>query len=127
MRNFIFTAIVLISLIYYYQSTQDGFIEREGEPDFISKYDNDKMQEAYEKAKKTYTQFVQALKGKRETAASFAIKRPFKFGDGPAAKHCLPERQMPEYCRMLASKICYIYDSRESLYTGLQILCNSFI
>lgn len=58
----------------------EGVISRQGEPDFVEKFDDDRMDAAISEAESTLDTFVAALKASSEGTDGFAVKKGFTYG-----------------------------------------------
>jgi uncharacterized protein YegJ (DUF2314 family) len=89
MNRTIFAAAVAVVMTFSQGCAQqeDGVVKREGEPDYVTQFDDAAMDKAIAEAKVTHTQFVEALANPGENRDSFAVKRGFRVGDEPYGEH----------------------------------------
>jgi len=64
------------------ESGDDGVVRREGQPDFVVKYDKSRMDRAVAEAKTTLEEFVQALDARRPGTSTFTLKKGFPTSKG---------------------------------------------
>jgi uncharacterized protein YegJ (DUF2314 family) len=60
---------------------QDGVIRREGEPDYVTAFDEQRMEAAISEARSTLPTFIEALESRDEDRDAFAIKKGFPYGE----------------------------------------------
>ncbi|MDP6634717.1 MAG: DUF2314 domain-containing protein [Phycisphaerae bacterium] len=65
----------------------DGVVRRDGEPDFVTQYDEKAMTDAVAKAKATWKEFSAALARPAPGMTNFTVKRGFLVDDDPEGEH----------------------------------------
>ncbi len=75
-------AAVLVLALAGCDSGSDGVVRRQGQPDFVVKFDKKRMDAAIAEAKSTLDEFVQALDSQRPGASRFSLKKGYPTSDG---------------------------------------------
>ena len=62
--------------------TEEKVVKREGQPDVVRVFDDDRMDAAISEAKSSLNKFITALEAHAPKTGGFAIKKAFVHGDG---------------------------------------------
>jgi uncharacterized protein YegJ (DUF2314 family) len=85
----VLAAAVAVAVVFGQGCAQqdDGVVKREGEPDYVTEFDDKAMDQAIAEAKASHKQFVEALANPSDNCDSFAVKRGFRVADEPYGEH----------------------------------------